>query len=107
MGKRTQPVLFLRVMTEEGPTVDRTFVDRRSAQLDAEKDLLQEAACRERQAQAKSAGSMIAVQVERYLESGHGFVLTLTPAPVGVQEMQIRALPVEDTRNEEESGIRG
>lgn len=97
-------MLFFRVMTEEGPAVDRTFVDRRSAQLDAEEASRQD---RERQAQADSAGSMIAVQVARYLESGKGYRLTLQPAPEGIQEMQIHALPVADTRNEEESGSRG
>ena len=97
----------MRVMTEEGPTVDRTFVDRRAAQLDAEEALRQEAIRREHQAQADSAGSMTAVQIARYLNSGKGYRLTLEPAPEGVQEMQIHALPVEDTRNEEESGIRG
>ncbi len=107
MGKRKRPMLFWRVMAGEGSSIDDTFIDKRKAQLDAEEAARQEAMRRERQAQAESAGSMTAVQIARYLNSGKGYRLTLEPAPEGVQEMQIHALPVEDTRNEEESGIRG
>lgn len=106
MGKRTRPMLFLRVMAGEGSSIDDTFIDKRQAQLDAEKAARQEAMRRERQAQAESAGSMIAVQVARYLESGKGYRLTLTPAPEGVQEMTIDALRA-DVKNEGESGVGG
>ena len=107
MGKRTRPMLFWRVMAGEGSSIDDTFVGRRQAQLGAEKTAQQEAIHLERKSQADSAGRMAAIQALRYLEEGKGFKLTLEPAEEGVQEIQVRALPVADKNNEGESGVGG
>lgn len=98
-------MLFWRVMAGEGSSIDDTFIDKRQAQLDAEGAARKDAALRERQEQAQSVGSVVAVQIERYLESG-GYILTLTPAPAGVKEMHIGALEPKE-KNEGESGVGG
>jgi hypothetical protein len=100
-------MLFWRVMAGEGSSIDDTFIDKRQAQLDAEEAARQEAIHLELKAQADSAGRMVAIQALRYMEEGKGFKLILEPAEEGVQEIQVRALPIADKHNEGESGVGG